>query len=515
MMNQENIFRQDIEYDPTLCTHIHYGFGAIEDGTYAAKMYDEWADPDGFAALRELKARNPEVKLLWSTGGWMWNDCNEWGLAGTGAYTCHIFSEMVASEEHSRNHARSVISFLREHGFDGYDVDWEWPGYPGRNGLDMQARPEDKQNFVNFLRIVREEFDADANAGNPRLSLTAAVGVGANVVEIGYDVAQLNQYLDLIGLMTYDLHGYWDGITGHNTPMSATPADIEQYGGEKGPGDHLTLSWVVDSWIAQGADPNKLVLGLATYGRGFTLATPGFNQGPLSPITTQSFNGKQGASRPGPDTVEAGYLAYFEIADMLDQGGVSYWDEARGVPYMISADGSQWVSYDDERSLQIKLDFLKEKKLRGAMVWALELDDWRNSEWPLLNTIKSGLAGYRDGAEFTTTTLPSSTTSTTTFTTTGSTTTTTPGGVCLDLPIEGAYGANGAFSCENYGRTYCNIAEFQDSCCFCGGGTGNSGVCTTFEAISPQASDAWCQHNCMVDALGCPSYSTLCSCAEN
>merc|ERR1712117_1000881 len=32
MMNQENIFRQDIEYDPTLCTHIHYGFGAIEDG---------------------------------------------------------------------------------------------------------------------------------------------------------------------------------------------------------------------------------------------------------------------------------------------------------------------------------------------------------------------------------------------------------------------------------------------------------------------------------------------------
>merc|ERR1712141_205718 len=138
--------------------------------------------------------------------------------------------------------------------------------------------------------------------------------------------------------------------------------------------------------------------------------------------------------------------------DMLQQGGVSYWDEQRGVPYMISADGTQWVSYDDERSLEIKLDFLKEKKLRGAMVWALELDDWRQSEWPLLNTIKNGLAGYREGSQFTTTTTfnPNPTTTTASSTTT---TTTSSGGQCEDLPLAGAYGANGAHTCSSYGRT--------------------------------------------------------------
>jgi len=510
MMNQENIFRQGINYDPTLCTHIHYGFGAIEDHTYAAKMYDEWADPDGFAALRELKASNPEVRLLWSTGGWMWNDCNVWSLPGTGAFSCHIFSEMVASEQHSRAHAKSVISFLREHGFDGYDIDWEWPGVAGRNGVDMQPRPQDKQNFIRFLRILREEFDADHAAGNPKLDLTAAVGVGSKVVDQAYDIAQMNEYLDLIGLMTYDLHGYWDGITGHNAPMSATPEDVAHYDD----GEHFTLSWVVDHWINSGADPNKLILGLATYGRGFTLATPGFDQGPLSPVTSQVIDGKPGASRKAPQTNEAGYVAYFEITDMLEQGGVSYWDEQRGVPYMISADGTQWVSYDDERSLEIKLDFLKEKKLRGTMVWALELDDWRQSQWPLLNTIKNGLAGYREGSQFTTTTTfnPNPTTTTASSTTT---TTTSSGGQCEDLPLAGAYGANGAHTCSSYGRTYCNIQQFQDSCCYCGGGSGNSGVCTTFEATTAQATDAWCQTNCMVDVPGCATHSAYCACAEN
>jgi len=80
---------------------------------------------------------------------------------------------------------------------------------------------------------------------------------------------------------------------------------------------------------------------------------------------------------------------------MLAAGGVEYFDEDRQGHYMISADGSLWVGYDNPQSLTTKVDFLKSKGLRGAMVWAIELDDFRNQAWPCLKAIKSAMDGYR------------------------------------------------------------------------------------------------------------------------
>jgi len=380
MLNGQNIFQYG--FDPSLCTHINYGFGAFGEGPqYAARMYDPDADVQAYAHLNQLKAQYPHLKSIWSTGGWTWNDCTQTQYPTTGANTCHLFSEMVASEQGSRNHAKSVIAFLRQHGFDGYDIDWEYPVVAGRNGLDMQARPDDKANYVRFLRILREEFDAEAaaNPSSTKLLLTAAVGVGKSNAEQAYDIPSMNQYLDWIGLMTYDLHGYWDQITGLNAGLYSTPEDIAQYGYD------LSVSWATDYWISHGASPDKLLLGLAPYGRGFTLANVGLNQGPLSAVT--------GPSTAGPQSTEAGYMAYHEIVDMIASGANKYYDEVRQAPYIIK--GNQWIGYDNPRSLRVKVDFLKSKGLRGVMVWAIELDDFRGQQYPCLNAIKDALAGYR------------------------------------------------------------------------------------------------------------------------
>lgn len=44
-------------------------------------------------------------------------------------------------------------------------------------------------------------------------------------------------------------------------------------------------------------------------------------------------------------------------------------------PYAIY--GDQWVSFDDQAMIRHKSEFVYHNKLGGAMIWALDLDDFR------------------------------------------------------------------------------------------------------------------------------------------
>jgi len=90
----------------------------------------------------------------------------------------------------------------------------------------------------------------------------------------------------------------------------------------------------------------------------------------------------------GSSTKEKGYLAYYEIQDMIKKGAVRHWDDDRKAPYIVTKNG-EWVGYDDEESYKYKLDFLKKNGLRGTIVWAIDLDDM--TTYPLLNTLKKAL----------------------------------------------------------------------------------------------------------------------------
>jgi chitinase len=340
--------------------------------------------------MLKLKEENPNIKLVASVGGWNYNDCNKVDQANTGAFSCHIFSTIASTIADSQKHALKVIEFLRLWGFDGYDVDWEYPVGAGHNNVDGEARPDDYVNYIRFLQILKQEFEHEAenaNDGRERLLLTVAVGVGKDTVDESYDIAEMNEVLDLISLMTYDMHGAWATATNFNAPLHATSSDIELKGYP------LSVEWAVDYWLEKGASPDKLVLGLGTYGRGWTLDNPGQDQGAGSA-------GNE-ASHAGPITQAAGYLAYSEIEDLIqNQGAHEYWDDERKVPYIISKDGTQWIGYDNKKSLILKTDFLKSRGLRGAMFWAIELDDVTGAlsdgqEYPLMNAVKTALGDYR------------------------------------------------------------------------------------------------------------------------
>ena len=91
---------------------------------------------------------------------------------------------------------------LQEYGFDGLDLDFEFPA------------AQDKANFATWVR----ELYADLN---PRgLELTAAVSAFGPKIREGLDVPVISANLDAIHIMSYDLHGSWESTADHHAPLS-------------------------------------------------------------------------------------------------------------------------------------------------------------------------------------------------------------------------------------------------------------------------------------------------------
>ncbi|KAK7501474.1 hypothetical protein BaRGS_00007278 [Batillaria attramentaria] len=348
--------------DPTLCTHLIYTFAKLVGNQLKAF---EWNDESTawstgmYERFQALKQKNPSVKTLLAVGGW--------NLASG------PFTQMVATPQNRAEFAQSSVDFLRKWGFDGLDVDWEYPTLRG-------GHPQDRDHFTQLIREVRAKFQQEAaTTGNSRLLLTAAVAAGKDKIDVAYDIPQLNQYLDFISIMTYDLHGSWETHTGHHTALYPRAA-------ERGDDRYLNVDFAAKYWVQKGATPSKLNIGLATYGRGFTMVSS--SQNGLGAAT-------RSAANAGQYTREAGFLAYYEICQMQQRGGQRHNDAEQHVPYIT--DGDQWVGYEDVNSLREKVCYTKQNGYGGIMVWALDLDDFSGNmcgqgPYPLMHAINAELS---------------------------------------------------------------------------------------------------------------------------
>lgn len=346
-------------------THLNYAFANIdEDGRiaigdpYAAidKAYpgDTWDQPyrGTYNQINNvLKSQYPHLQTLISVGGWTWSG---------------RFSDVALTEESRAVFAESCVEFIRTYHFDGVDIDWE---YPVCCGLASNTyRPEDRENYTLLLEELRRQLDAAGEEdGRPYLLSIAAAG-GIDKLD-HYDLSGIAMHCDWVNTMSYDFMGAWDlSITGHHSGLRANPDN---------PSDnddvrlHYNAAGSVQPWLDAGVSPDKIVMGVPFYGRGWG-GVPDINNG-LFQSGTSVPPGTWDDWSSGP----TGVNDYFEIEQMLESGQYTrYWDEQAKVPWLYSPTehGGHFVSYDDEESLQYKVDYVQEQGLGGVMFWEITAD---------------------------------------------------------------------------------------------------------------------------------------------
>jgi GH18 family chitinase len=348
-------------------THVNYAFADIStDGrimigdSYAAieKLYpgDSWDQPYAgtYNQLNNvLREEHPHIKTLISVGGWTWSG---------------RFSDVALTASSRALFAESCVEFIRSYNFDGVDIDWE---YPVEGGLSSNTkRPEDGVNYTLLLEELRRQLDIAAEEDGRPYLLTIASPAGWDKIR-HLEIDRLSEILDFINVMTYDFRGAWDlTTTAHHANMFENPADPSDANSVAA---KYNVSWVVDEFLAQGASPEKIVLGIPFYGRAWggvsdPLANGGLYQpGSLVPPGTWD-DWSSGAT---------GVNDFFEIEDMISSGLYTrYWDNVAKVPYLYSPSMHQghFVSYEDAESLEYKLEYLLELGLGGVMFWEVTAD---------------------------------------------------------------------------------------------------------------------------------------------
>ena len=305
----------DVPFDRL--THLNYAFLEPQsDGTVVL------GNPNNDSLIQDLAASSDgDTELQFSiSGGWYPQE----------------FSDAASTWSNRQRFAETAVDHVINYGFDGIDLDWEYP--------DGTTRDSDPDNFELLVEAVRNELDSRVGTDAP---LTIAASANPNTSDDAYNDG-IFQYLDHVNVMTYDFNGDWSSETNFNAPFE-TPEDDPNWG-------EWSASNTMDYWAGRVANED-LVMGMPFYGYSFT------NVSSTNDGLYQSFD-----SAPSE--------TYYNIENNIKpQSHYDYfWHDEAQVPWVYSSQDGIFISYDDESSVQNKCDFVNANGFGGVMCWELSQD---------------------------------------------------------------------------------------------------------------------------------------------
>ncbi len=283
-------------------------------------------------SLIALKKRDPGLKVDISVGGW--------GAGG--------FSEAARTSAGRKRFAESAAQLVVDHGADGLDIDWE---YPGHHESGIASSPDDRQNLTLLLQAVRASLDragaTHARTGDSAYTLRIAVADGPLVS--GIDIAAVDKYVDWFNLMTYDFCNAMTPTTCHHAGLHAS---------KLAPADARTTDRAVEQFLAAGVPSRKLVVGAAFYSREFGGVAPAHD----------------GLYQPYKEFIA--FVPWAELkAGFIDERGFTrHWDAQAQAAWLWNPGTRTFISYDDPEALAAKAAFVKSQHLGGIMYWEQSLD---------------------------------------------------------------------------------------------------------------------------------------------
>jgi spore germination protein YaaH len=248
---------------------------------------------------------------------------------------------LLASASHRAAAVAAIAAQVDAYGADGVNIDFE-----GMHSAQIG-------NLVTFVQELKAVVD-EVWLATPAVDWSQA-----------YDYPRLADASDGLFIMGYAYH-YTGGGAGPNAPLEAGSTWSQ-----------WTLSWSVNDYLATGADPAKIVLGLPAYGQAWPVAD---------------------ASAVPASTTGTGWSVFYSSAVADAAGYGRQYDGASDTPWFASSPTEQtW--YDDADSLAVKMQWaVDEQGLAGIGFWAIGYDGNDPALWAAVDDV-SHVAGDTDSGD--------------------------------------------------------------------------------------------------------------------
>ncbi|GHV46856.1 hypothetical protein FACS189499_03080 [Clostridia bacterium] len=350
-----------------------------------------------FSEYEKYKKQYPNVKLMLSIGGYSYSG---------------QFSKIFSTDAGRKGFNDACVEFLKKYPFfDGIDIDWEYPGtvrsdYADYDAEGGSASAKDPQNYTAQLTDLREKLDKNFKAEgrniltictstNPKVILNAGTWDkdGKQVAVSGKDpvsiltleLPKIYKVIDYANIMSYDIAGAWDATTGHGINLYLD-SDKEGYKPKH------SASEAVDFFLANGFKADKITIGTGLYSRGWTGVAGATAKDALGAPKSGDGSAWSGTGEGG-GVSQSWYIDEFEASTGWEKG----YDTKAEAAYIYNNNPKStffqtFLTYENERSLTAKTDYIKEKELGGLIVWMASLDKVDDTvSSPLISTAAYGL----------------------------------------------------------------------------------------------------------------------------